>query len=57
MLSATPADQTLLDGEGKQVGVSVLRGVNVAAMGAGSSVVVGQWEVEVEEAADADKFK
>lgn len=35
----------------------MLRGVNVATMGAGSTLVVGNWEVEVEEAADGDKFK
>ncbi|KAI3434723.1 hypothetical protein D9Q98_002784 [Chlorella vulgaris] len=47
----------LLDIEGKQVSASVLRGVNVATMGTGSTLVVGNWEVEVEEAADGDKFK
>ena len=36
---------------------AVLRGVDVAAMGAGSTVVVGQWEVEVEGPMAADKFR
>lgn len=47
----------LLDSDGKQVTTAMLRGVNVATMGAGSNVVVGNWEVEVQEAADAAKFK
>jgi len=49
--------QTLLDAEGKQVTASTLRGVNVVSMGEGSNVVVGNWEVDVEEPMDAEKFK
>ncbi|KAL4434006.1 hypothetical protein ABPG75_000447 [Micractinium tetrahymenae] len=48
---------TLMDAEGKTVSSTVLRGVNAAALGAGSNVVVGNWEVEVEEPLEADKFK
>ncbi|KAI7843688.1 hypothetical protein COHA_002588 [Chlorella ohadii] len=47
----------LMDAEGKVVSSTVLRGVNVPSMGEGSSVVVGNWEVEVQEPLDADKFK
>jgi hypothetical protein len=49
--------QVLLDSEGKQISAATLRGVNVATMGAGSDVIVGNWEVEVQEAAETAKFK
>lgn len=37
--------QMLMDAEGKTISSTVLRGVNVAALGAGSNVVVGNWKV------------
>ncbi|PRW57845.1 DNA repair and recombination RAD54B [Chlorella sorokiniana] len=47
----------LMDAEGKVVSSTLLRGVNVPTMGEGSTVVVGNWEVEVQEPMDADKYK
>jgi hypothetical protein len=49
--------QVLMDSESKTVSATTLRGVNVPTMGAGSCVVVGAWEVEVEDPMQADKFK
>ena len=46
-----------MDSEGKTVSATTLRGVNVPTMGGGSCVVVGAWEVEVEDSMDANKFK
>ena len=46
-----------MDSEGKAVSATTLRGVNVPTMGAGSCLVVGAWEVEVEDPMEAHKFK